>query len=155
MTAMSIDNPHATSIERADDAPDRIIEFPDGLAGFEDCRRFNLFHPETEGGALPRYFILQSVDDPTLAFHIADPEMFGFNYEISLTDVEIATLDLADPSEAAVVVILVKDTLPGGAAPLRANLKAPLVLNVRARRGIQHVFSSLDYQVTLKSPEQT
>jgi flagellar assembly factor FliW len=150
MTAMNIDNPHSGSIEVE---PDRVIEFPAGLAGFEECHRFSLFHPETEGGALPRYFILQSIDDPAIAFNIADPEMFGFNYEITLSDAESAALDLADPSEAAVVVILVKDSLPGGDTPLRANLKAPLVINVRARRGIQHVFSNLNYQVTLKSPE--
>jgi flagellar assembly factor FliW len=36
---------------------------------------------------------------------------------------------------------------------LRANLQAPLVLNVRARRGIQHVFARLNYQVTLTSSE--
>jgi flagellar assembly factor FliW len=150
MTAMNIDNPHSGTIEFA---PDRVIEFPAGLAGFEEFRRFSLFHPETEGGALPRYFILQSIDDPAIAFNIADPELFGFNYEICLSDAETAALELADPTDAAVVVILVKDSLPGGDAPLRANLKAPLIINVNARRGIQHVFSSLNYQVTLKSPE--
>jgi flagellar assembly factor FliW len=150
MTAMNIDNPHSGSIEVS---PDRVIEFPAGLAGFEEFRNFSLFHPETEGGALPRYFILQSIDDPSIAFNIADPETFGFNYEICLSDAEIAALELADPADAAVVVILVKDALPGSDTPVRANLKAPLVINLRARRGIQHVFSNLNYQVTLKSPE--
>lgn len=147
---MNIDTPHAGSI---DVAPDHVIEFPEGLAGFEDCHRFSLYHPETEEGAAPRYFILQSIDDPAIAFNIADPELFGFNYEINLSDAEAATLALADPSEAAVVVILVKDAPAGSAAPVRANLKAPLVINVRARRGIQHVFAHLNYQVMLKSPE--
>jgi len=150
MATMNIDNPHAGTI--GVDA-DRVIEFPRGLAGFEDLRRFSLFHPETPDGAAPRYFILESLDDPAIAFNIADPELFGFNYEIALSDDEIAALDLADPSEAAVAVILVKDAPAGGDGQLRANLKAPLVLNVRARRGIQHVFARLNYQVTLKSPE--
>ena len=142
---MNIDNPHAGSL---DVAPDRVIEFPEGLAGFEEFRRFSLFHPETPEGETPRYFILQSMDDPAVAFNIADPALFGFNYEINLSDPESAALDLVDPSEAAVVVILVKD-----GESVRANLKAPLVLNVRARRGIQHVFTGLDYQVALKPME--
>lgn len=151
MTAMNIDTPHSGTLEIA---PDRIIEFPDGLAGFEDYRRYTLFHPETKDGEVPRYFILQSLDDPLIAFNIADPSLFGFSYEIELSDKESATLDLADPAEAAVVVILVKDALPGSdAGKVRANLKAPLVLNVRARRGIQHVFAGLDYQVALKPTE--
>jgi len=147
MATMNIDNPHAATLGIA---PDRIIEFPQGLAGFEELRRYSLFHPETEAGGPPRYFILQSLDDPGVAFNIADPGLFGFNYEIALSDEEIATLELNDPSEAAVVVILVKD---GGPSGLRANLKAPLVLNTRTRRGIQHVFVALDCQVTLKAPE--
>lgn len=152
---MKIDTPHAATIDAATLAiqPDRIIEFPAGLAGFEALRRYTLFHPETAGGALPRYFILQSLDDPALAFNIADPALFGFSYEIKLSDAESAALDLADPSEAAVVVILAKDAPSGGAGSLRANLQAPLVLNVRARRGIQHVFARLNYQVTLTSSE--
>ena len=147
---MNIDTPHAGSIGVS---PDHVIEFPEGLAGFEEFRRFSLFHPETAEGAAPRYFILESIDDPAIAFNIADPELFGFNYEINLSDAEAAALDLADPSEAAVVVILVKDAQAASGAPVRANLKAPLIINVRARRGIQHVFSHLNYQVTLKSSE--
>lgn len=139
---MNIDTPHSGSIEVA---PDRVIEFPNGLAGFEDCRRFSLFHPESDKEGPPKFFILQSLDDPAVAFNIADPAMFGFNYEINLSDEESRTIDLADASEAAVVVLLVKDD--GG---VRANLKAPLVINLRARRGIQHVFSGLDYKVALK-----
>lgn len=145
MTAMNIDNPHSGTLEVA---PDRIIEFPHGLPGFEDLRRYSLFHPEGAEGA-PRHFILQSLDDPTVAFNIADPALFGFNYEINLSDEEAEALDLADPHDAAVVVMLVKDDSAGGDGQVRANLKAPLILNVRARRGIQHVFSNLDYQVML------
>lgn len=146
MSAMNIDNPHSGSLEVA---PDRVIEFPHGLPGFEDLRRYTLFHPEADGDA-PPYFILQSLDDPVVAFNIADPSLFGFNYEIKLTDEESAALDLADPAEAAVVVILVQEA----SGQVRANLKAPLILNVRARRGIQHVFSNLDYQVMLNTQQK-
>lgn len=139
---MNIDTPSSGSL---DVAPERVIEFPAGLAGFEDLRRYSLFHPEAKAGGMPSYFILQSLDDPAIAFNIADPAAFGFSYEITLSDGESAALDLADPAEAAVVVILVKEN-----GQLRANLQAPLVLNLRTLRGIQHVFSRLNYQVTIK-----
>jgi len=124
--------------------PSRIIEFPRGLAGFEDCRRFTLFHPESAEADAPRYFILQSIDDPSVAFHITDPAKFDFGYEIALSDEEIAELALTDPASAVVVVLLAKD---GDDAPLRANLNAPLIINLDSRRGLQHVFSRLDYSV--------
>lgn len=121
--------------------PSRVIEFPVGLAGFEDCKRFSLFHPDEDN---PRYFILQSLDDPAVAFHIADPAEFGFQFDVALSEEEAALLQLDDPAQAAVVVLLMK----GAADPsLQANLNAPLVLNLVARRGLQHVFSKLNYTV--------
>jgi flagellar assembly factor FliW len=123
--------------------PSRIIEFPNGLAGFEDCKRYTLFHPEEDP---PRYFILQSLDDPAVAFHIADPALYGFNFDVELSDEEIELLQLGDPADAAVVVILSKGA--EGEGPLRANLNAPLVLNLASRRGLQHMFRRLNYTVS-------
>ena len=118
----------------------RIIEFPAGLAGFEDCRRFTLFHPE---GETPKYFILQSLDDPALAFHVTDPAPLGFSYELQLSPAELEMLQIADPAEAVVLVILAKHQGEG----VQANLKAPLVINPRAQRGLQHIFDQLKYNV--------
>jgi len=137
---MNIDSPTSAAI---DVAPERVIEFPVGLAGFEDLRRYTLFHPETQEGVQPHYFILQSLEDAEVSFTIADPALFGFSYEITLTDTESAAIDLAEPGEAAVVVILVKEN-----GQVRANLKAPLVINLRARRAIQHIFADLNYQIS-------
>lgn len=125
--------------------PDKLIEFPRGLPGFEDLHRFALLEPEHLDSGTPAYFILQSVDDAGIAFHISDPANFGFNYELELSDEDAALIRMSDPAKVAVVVILLNE---GGG--VRANLKAPLVLNLDARLGVQHVFHSLDYKVTLK-----
>jgi len=130
--------------------PSRIIEFPRGLVGLEDCKRFSLFHPE---GEQTSHFILQSLDDPALAFHIADPAQLGFAYEIVLSDEEAADLAIsgserrvAESGEVlAVVVILSKEDTD---QPVRANLNGPLVINLDTRRGLQHVFVRLDYNLT-------
>lgn len=137
---MKIESPRYGTIEVE---PSKVIEFPRGLPGFEDMHRYTLLHPEGED---PKYFVLQSLDQPDVAFNLADPARFGFNFEISLSDEDSATLDLAAPDEAAVVVMLVRDHKN----QLRANLNAPLVLNLRSRRGIQHVFSRLNYEVTVR-----
>lgn len=135
---MKIESPRFGTLEIE---PSKIIDFPNGLPGFEDCRRFTLFHPEGED---PKYFILQSLDDPSVAFYLADPARFGFSYEISLSDDEINTIQLVDPAQMAVAVILTKAD-DGG--PVNANLNAPLVLNLAAKRGIQHVFADLKYAI--------
>ncbi|QDX82258.1 hypothetical protein B9N43_14010 [Denitratisoma sp. DHT3] len=141
---MKIDSPRFGTLEIA---PEKVIEFPNGLLGFEDARRFSLFHPE---GARVSYYILQSIDDPLLAFNIADPALFGFDYEISLSDAEAASVDLTDSDDAVVMVILAKGEMQ---PDLRANFTAPLVLNLRSRKALQHVFSRLNYQVTLKASQ--
>ena len=118
-------------------SPTNVIEFPKGIPGFEDLRRFCLLHVEA---ADPKYFILHSLDDPEIAFNVGDPAMFGLGYEIALPDEAVALLDLKDPSEAMVVVMLVKE---GEQGALRANPKAPLIINARSRKGIQHVLSEI------------
>lgn len=141
---MTIDSPRFGPIEIA---ADKILEFPGGLPGFEDLRRYTLLSPETPPGAEgPRYLILQSVDDPDVAFHVADPANYGFRYEIVLADESVEAIKLTDPAEAIVVVMLLSE---GGG--VRANLNAPLVINPTARLGVQHVFSRLDYEVMLKA----
>lgn len=136
---MKIDSPRFGALEIA---PDRIIEFPNGLPGFEQMHRFSVFHPE--GEAQPNYHILQSLDDASVAFHIADPARLGFDYEIALSDEDAAILKLKDAADVAVAVMLIKDDA-GGA--LRANVQAPLIMNTRSRLGLQHVFSKLNYEV--------
>jgi flagellar assembly factor FliW len=147
MTAMiNIDSPRFGTLQVE---PSRVIEFPVGLAGFEDCKRFSLFHPEEEETG-PRFFILQSLDDPAVAFHIADPALFGFNFDINLTDAEADLLQLDNPDDVVAVVILTKG---GASEPVRANLNAPLILNLATRRGLQHVFSNLNYNLTTESAQ--
>lgn len=147
---MKIESPRFGTLEVE---PSRIIEFPRGLVGLEECKRFSLFHPE---GDKPSYFILQSMDDPALAFHIADPAQFGFAHEVILSDEEVADLALgdagqrvvnsvADPLAQVVVVVILSKESPE--QPLRANLNSPLVINLETRRGLQHVFARLDYAV--------
>ncbi|HEX5394282.1 MAG TPA: flagellar assembly protein FliW [Rhodocyclaceae bacterium] len=128
-------------------SPERVIEFPAGVPGFEEAKRFSLFHPE---GDDPKYFVMQSLDIPDLAFHVTDPSRLGFSYEITLSDEESAAIGMKDPSEAVVVVILAKEGIKVG-GPLQANLNAPLIINMATRKGIQHVFSRLDYQITLRA----
>jgi len=125
----------------------RIIDFPAGIAGFEDCRRFTLFHPE---GEKPKYFILQSLDDVELAFYVTDPLPLGFDYELQLSAEEMQMLQISDLKEAAVLVILSKRQ---GDQGVQANLKAPLIINPQAQRGLQHIFTELRYDLGSDTPK--
>lgn len=135
---MKIESPRFGTLEVD---PSKIIEFPRGLLGFESCTRYTLLDPPNDD---TKYFILQSIDDPELAFYVSDPDRLGFSYEISLSDEDSALIGLSNPQDAVVAVVLSK---PDPNGPMSANLHAPLVVNLATRRGVQHVFTRLDYAV--------
>ena len=132
-------------------APERILDFPAGLPGFETCNRFALLH--TVDSDAPKMFLLQSLDDPALVFSVTTPDILGLNYEFSLDDHEVDTLQLADPADVSVLLIVRKNDEPAAPneSPFRANLMAPLVVNTATRRGLQKVIGRVDCDVTLRA----
>ena len=135
----------------AEIAEDKIIEFPMGLPGFEESRRWTLVHEE---GREPDVFLLQSVDDAQLGFSITMPALLGVNLEFTLSDEEVAMLKLASPADAVVAVIVRKDDVDAASPAstgLRANFVAPLVINVGERIGMQKVINRLGCEITLRA----
>ena len=111
---------------------DRIITFPSGLLGFPNHTRFALIQTGEEN-----YFLwLQSVDEPGLAFVVADPATFFKDYEVPVREEAQRDLALTDPKFVQVFVICNKvgDWLTG-------NLLGPLVVNAENRLGIQVVLT--------------
>ncbi len=115
----------------------RILEFPEGLLGFEAYKRYALIQTNDD----PVFFWLQSVDEPSLAFVVCDPRAFVPDYQVPIRASELEALGIADPAEAQVLVIVNKvgDELTG-------NLLGPLVVGARSLRGRQLVLSDRRYQ---------
>lgn len=127
--------------------PESVITFPNGLVAFENSKKFMLAHEEMNGE--PSSFTLQSVEDPALAFQIVDPTALGFHYELALTDIENALLQSPSVDDVAVMLILFKQE--GDKAAISPNLRAPLVINTRARVGLQKVMENLRPNITLSN----
>jgi flagellar assembly factor FliW len=132
-----------------DVSPEHIIDFPAGLPGFESSKRFTLLHAE---GGTPKMFLLQSLDDTELVFSVTTPDVLGLNYEFELGDGEVDALQLGDPADVSVLLIVHRDAAaPAGESPFRANLMAPLVINAASRRGLQKIIGRVDCDVTLRA----
>jgi flagellar assembly factor FliW len=116
--------------------PEKVISFPEGLTGFEGSKRFMLVHEASENS--PASYTLQSLDNSNLAFQIVDPSALGFQYELALSDAETALLQTPASEDVAVMLMLYKQE-GEGLAGLGANFRAPLIINTRARIGIQKV----------------
>ena len=128
--------------------PEKIINFPNGLVAFEDSKRFMLVHEDEKGQ--PSSYTLQSLDDSGLACQIVDPTTLGFNYELALSDTENALLQSPSPEDVAVMLVLFKSE-EGGKAAISPNLRAPLVINTRARIGLQKMMETLRPNITLSN----
>ena len=144
---------NTTRFGSVDVNPESVIEFPAGLAGLEDNRRFKLLHE----GDNPTIFYLQSLDDTDISLSVADPASFGFDYEFLLTDEELALLQLENMDDAAVLMLLYSDETSGEAIPghkdIRGHLKGPLVLNMGARRGIQKMLTKVQHTTLIRSED--
>lgn len=129
-------------------SPEKVIAFPNGLVGFEQNKRFMLVHEE--GKAQPSSYTLQSLDDPALALQIVDPVTLGFNYELALSDADTALLQSPAAEDVAVMQVLFKQE-EGGKAAIIPSLRAPLVINTKARVGLQKVMEQVSQNITLSN----
>jgi flagellar assembly factor FliW len=129
-------------------SPEKVLNFPNGLVGFETSKHFMLVHEEGQGEGAG--YTLQSLDDPTLALQLIEPGMLGFTYELVLSDAENALLQSPALEDVTVMQVLFKQEQDGKAS-IAANLRAPLVINTRARVGIQKVMESFRQNITLSN----
>lgn len=135
--------------------PAQIITFPRGLPGFETCTQWILFHELDEKGNRTSGVVthLQSVDDETVTLSVTEPVLFGFNYELVLSDSEAAELKLEDPNDILVLATLaVKNVIPqtGDKLPLEnlhANISAPILINTKSHIGMQKILVGRESKV--------
>jgi flagellar assembly factor FliW len=114
MSTLTIESSRFGTLEIAHDA---VIEFPTGLVGLGG-RRYTILSPDPESP----FRWLHSVDDPALALPVTNPLAFFADYEIELSDADVARVG-ADAGEVWVVV-------RAGAEleDFSANLHAPIVI---------------------------
>lgn len=119
---------------------DAVI-FENGLPGFEALRKFILM--DGEDPASP-FKWLQSVDSPELAFALVDPFAVILEYDVELTDDTVRKLEIESSEEALVYAIVV---VPEDVTRMTMNLKAPVVINTTAHKGMQVVLDTDRYSV--------
>lgn len=127
--------------------PDTIITFPKGIPGFENQKRFKLFH--LQGNEI--VYWLQSVDDDELTFSVTHPSHFNINYNFTLSDEEEQLLGIEESADVLILVLLHTDenTEPTGKPTVKGSIKSPLVINSTKRIGLQKIFNEVEQSITL------
>ena len=115
---------------------DRIITFPHGLLGFPEHKQFALVQTGEEN----YFFWLQSVDEPNLAFVVADPTIFFKGYEVPLREETRQDIQLGEGemAEAGVQMFVICNKVGEW---LTGNLLGPLVVNAQNRLAQQVVLT--------------
>lgn len=112
--------------------PERsILHFPDGLIGFSDYHRFVIMEHVTS--SVLRWMLC--LDEPELAFAVADPADFFHDYRVEHYLNGHGAVDGSASEDQAVFAIV---TIPRDRpSSMSANLMAPIVVNIRTRVGRQ------------------
>ncbi len=119
-----------------------VISMVEPIIGFPHTNRFVLLEHKTKTGVTP-FKWLQSVEDPALAFVLLPAQMVEPSYKITMTRDEASKLKIEDPSDAEVWTMLVIP--PNEPKKMTANLKAPVVINPKAKLGKQVVLIESKY----------
>src|SRR5262245_45047874 len=106
-----------------------IVEFSDGLPGFEGCRRFVLMG----GPTIQPFTIVQGVGPGAPAFAAIDPRRVVADFKAVLQPADLARLGADDTTPLVWLALVSTRDLDRPTA----NLRAPLVINPATLKGIQ------------------
>lgn len=122
---------------------DDIIDFPEGILGFNSLRKFVLLDDPNDD----IFAWLQSCEEPAIAFPVLEPELFTQNFEVHLSknDLEAIRLNSNEGFRAFSII-----TIPQDPTQMTANMKAPVIINVSRRLGRQCVLQ--DNQLAIREP---
>lgn len=125
-------------------AESSVIEFPNGLPGFEQSRRFLPIESPRQGGLV----YLHSLERSDLCFLALPVRSLRPDYELLLATEDLALLELPADRQPAIgrdVAVLALLSLVEGEDPT-ANLRSPVVIRIATRRAVQAIRPDERYQ---------
>jgi flagellar assembly factor FliW len=112
-----------------------VIEIPSGIIGFPSATRYVMLEHKQP------FSWLHSIDDPNLAFVVVDGFEFGQQFDVK-PPIGDKDSDLKQDDEYAILIIV---TVRSDPRLTTANLKAPVFVNMRNRRGVQIIIDDPRY----------
>jgi flagellar assembly factor FliW len=130
---------------------DSVFEFPSGIPGFEHHSQFLLVE---QAQSHPVVFV-QSLLSPDLCFIALPVLVVDPRYRLELSEEDLASLEFPNSGQPRIgedVACLALVTVTENSEPT-ANLRSPLVLNLKQRLGIQIIHQDVGY--SFRQPIQT
>lgn len=120
---------------------ENIITFENGIPGFIEYTRYIIINHEEEDSP---FCWLQSIDNPNLAFALVNPFLVHEDYHPNFPQREIERLGQAAQEDYSILSIV---TIPEEVEQMRANLMAPIVINLKSKKAMQIIIDGDEYPV--------
>ena len=118
---------------------EEVINFEKNIPGFDNLKKFIL--KDIDDGT---FKILQCIEDINIGFIVVEPFTIDKNYEINLSDEVINSLNIKSFNDVALYSLVTLNSDPKKAT---ANLRAPIVLNVRNKKAQQFIMDKAYYKI--------
>ena len=119
---------------------DHILTFPKGLLGFESHNEFVLISiPEND-----RFIFLQDIHNSYVSFLLITPWDYFKDYEINISNEELLKLGITPNSEDKPTIYNIV-TIGKSFNESTTNLLAPIVINLKDKKGKQFVLHDSKY----------
>ncbi len=128
---------------------DKIINFPNGIIGFENLKNFALIY-DSEREERSKISWLQSMEEPLMVLPVINPLDLMDNYTPTIED-ELMK-NIGDPADAD-LLIFVTLSIPSDIEKMTANLKAPIIVNTVERKAMQVIVENQEYPVKFNAYE--
>lgn len=128
---------------------DKIINFPNGIIGFENLKNFALIY-DSEREERSKISWLQSMDEPLMVLPVINPLDLMDAYTPTIED-ELMK-NIGDPADAD-LLIFVTLSIPSDIEKMTANLKAPFIINTVERKAMQVIVENSEYPVKFNAYE--
>ena len=116
-----------------------ILEFPEGIPGFERFKSFGLITVEEEDP----FIRLLSTQEPKLGFVLVNPMLIWPDYNPEIGEEDLEGLDFKAADEMVVYCIVTLSAVP---TEVTVNLKGPIFLNLRTMKARQMILMDENYQ---------
>lgn len=119
---------------------ENIVVFEKPLLGFNNLKKFVLVEIEQNS----MFNLLQSIEEKAVGFIVLSPFSVRQDYEIELDEATIKELEIESHEEVAIMTTV---TLNEVAEKTTTNLKAPIIINIKNKKGKQIILNNDKYKI--------
>ena len=117
-----------------------VLFFPRGIPAFETKTEWILI-----GNDDSAIKWLQSIEDGNLALPVTSPDAVQPDYNARIPEDELKLVGSVNPSELALLIVV---SIPQNSPwNMTANLRAPILINIKTRRAVQVIALNEEYPV--------